>query len=54
MTAIITYDVQDVIDAEITLEPMKCRHCGTIGEVTFNQKIADAYCAVCGKWQLPK
>ena len=46
------YDVQDVIDAEITLEPMKCRHCKAVGETTFNQEIGDAYCAVCGEWQL--
>ncbi len=47
-----SYDVQDIINAEITLEPMKCRHCGAVGEVTFNQEIGDAHCAVCGRWQL--
>lgn len=46
------YDVQDVINAECTLEPMKCRHCGKIGEVTFHQYVGDAYCAECGKWQI--
>ena len=46
------YDVDDVIRAGYTLEPIKCRHCGNIGDVTFNQEIMDAYCEVCGKWQL--
>ncbi len=46
------YDVQDVIDAEITLEPMKCRHCGVVGETTYYDRHGDAYCAACGKWQL--
>ena len=46
-----TYGVQDVIDAECNLEPLKCRHCGSL-EVTYNQYIGDAHCAYCGKWQL--
>ncbi len=46
------YDVQDTIDAGFNLEPMKCRHCGVIGETTYDQRIGDANCAVCGKWQL--
>ena len=47
-----SFDVQDVIDAEITLEPIKCRHCDTIGETTYYNSMKDAYCAVCGRWQL--
>lgn len=46
------YDVQDVIAAGCTLEPLKCRHCGRIGETTYHQYIGDAYCAYCGNWQL--
>ncbi len=48
----VCYDVQDVIDAEITLEPMKCRHCSVVGETTYHDRQGDAYCATCGKWQL--
>lgn len=44
------YDVQDVINAECTLEPIVCRFCGS-EEVTFNQGIGDGYCATCGQWQ---
>jgi transcription elongation factor Elf1 len=46
------YTVHDVIKAGYTLEPLKCIHCGHIGEVTFNQYIGDASCGMCGKWQL--
>ena len=46
-----TYDVQDVINAGCNLEPIKCRFCGST-EVTFNQGIGDAHCAMCGEWQL--
>ena len=46
-----TYDVQDVINAEYTLEPIKCRNCGSL-EVTFDQYIGDAQCGTCGEWQL--
>ena len=45
------YDVQDVINAEFNLEPIKCRFCGSL-EVTFLQYIGDAQCGDCGKWQL--
>jgi ribosomal protein S27E len=45
------YDVRDVINAEITLSPIKCRYCGSL-EVTFNQYIRDASCGTCGKWQI--
>ena len=46
------YTVKDVKKAGYTLEPMKCKHCGS-EEVTFFQDIAggDAHCASCGKWQ---
>ena len=44
------FDVQDIIDAGCTLEPLKCRACGSL-EVEYNQKLQDAYCAVCGQWQ---
>ena len=46
------YTIYDTIHAQITLEPMKCLHCGHIGEVVFNKKVADGYCQICGKWQL--
>lgn len=46
-----TYDVQDVIDAGYTLKPLKCRKCGSL-DVVFNQGIGDAYCEMCGTWQL--
>lgn len=45
------YDVQDVIDAGFTLEPIKCRDCDSL-DVTFNQYIGDANCNYCGEWQL--
>jgi len=47
-----SYDVQDVINAESTLEPIKCRHCKKVGNVVYHQDIGDAYCENCGKWQL--
>ena len=46
------YDVQDVINAEFNLHPLKCRHCGCVGETTYHQHVGDALCEVCGKWQL--
>ena len=46
-----SYDVQDVINAGFTLEPIKCRFCGSL-EVVFFQYIGDASCQECGKWQL--
>jgi len=45
------FDVQDIIDAEYNLSPLKCRHCGSF-EVEYHQYIGDAYCSSCGKWQL--
>lgn len=49
-----TYTIHEVLKAGYTLEPMKCLHCGSVGETTFDQQVHDAYCAVCGKWQLPE
>ena len=46
-----TYDVQDVINAECTLEPIKCRFCGSLS-VIYMQYVGDASCENCGKWQL--
>ena len=46
------HTVQDVIDAEYTLEPLVCVHCGDKEEVTFHQNVGDAYCETCGNWQL--
>jgi len=46
-----TYDIQDVVSAGYTLEPIQCRFCQS-PEVTYHQYIGDAYCNECGKWQL--
>ena len=46
-----TYDIQDVLNAGCTLEPLVCRNCGST-EVTFSQYVGDAQCANCGRWQL--
>ena len=46
-----SYTAQDVIAAEHSLEPLKCIHCGHIGEVTFLQYVGDGQCGICGKWQ---
>ena len=45
------YTVEEVIAAEITLEPMVCKFCGS-HEVTFLQYVGDAQCGDCGEWQL--
>ena len=45
-----TFDVDDVVQAECNLEPVKCRHCGSL-EVTYHQYQVDAYCSDCGEWQ---
>ena len=50
--AIKTFDVNDVINAEFNLEPLKCLKCNKIGEVTYNQYIGDGQCGYCGEWQL--
>lgn len=47
-----SYDIQDQINAEYTLEPLKCRACGKVGEVVFDQAVGDASCQHCGEWQL--
>ena len=46
-----TYSVEQVIAAEYTLEPIKCKFCGSL-EVVFLQYVGDAYCQECGTWQL--
>ena len=45
-----SHSVQDVINAEINLEPLVCVHCGS-HEVTYHQYIGDASCDECGEWQ---
>jgi len=45
------HSITDVLEAEYTLEPLVCVHCGS-EEVTFDQYVGDAYCATCGRWQL--
>lgn len=47
-----SFTVHDVIGSEVNLEPLKCLHCGAVGEVTFFQGIGDAQCGICGEWQL--
>lgn len=44
------FTVQQAIDAESTLHPIRCDHCNHIGEVTYDQIVGDYYCAVCGYW----
>ena len=43
------YTVKEAIAAECTLEPLICRHCKGIGEVSLNT--AGYYCSLCGKYQ---
>jgi ribosomal protein S27E len=45
------YDIQDVLDAGFLLMPIKCRFCGSL-EVVFSQKVMDACCQSCDRWQL--
>lgn len=45
------YDIDDVLAAGHNLEPLKCRHCGAVGECQYYDEIGDAYCDVCGNWQ---
>ncbi len=47
-----TFDVQNVINAGFTLEPLRCRYCKATENVVFNQGVGDAYCENCGTWQL--
>lgn len=49
-----SYSVRQVKKAGITLEPIKCKHCGKVGEVVYNQYIRDASCQTCGKWDSEK
>ena len=44
------FTVEQAIAAEFTLQPIKCWHCGYVGEVSYNQAVGDYYCAVCGRW----
>lgn len=44
------YTVEQAKRAEFTLDPIKCEHCGHIGEVTYDQIVNDYYCATCGYW----
>ena len=44
------YTVDDIIGAGYNLEPLRCIHCGTVGEVTFLQYIGDGICGICGEW----
>jgi ribosomal protein S27E len=45
-----TYSVKQVKQAGCTLEPIKCRYCGSL-EVVYNQYIGDGSCQECGEWQ---
>lgn len=45
-----TFSIDDVKQAECTLEPIECVHCKSL-DVTYQQYIGDAYCADCGQWQ---
>jgi recombinational DNA repair protein (RecF pathway) len=44
------YTVKDVKQAGYNLEPLRCRHCGKVGNVVYMQYIGDAQCENCGKW----
>ena len=45
------HTIFDVIEAQCTLEPIVCVHCGST-EVTFNQQLVNGQCADCGKDQI--
>lgn len=45
------FTVYDVINANYSLEPLVCLHCGST-EVVFLFGIGDAVCQECGLWQL--
>jgi len=47
------YTIDDILNAECTLEPMVCKYCGS-NEVVFLQYVGDATCQSCGKWQSEK
>ena len=44
------YTIEQARQTEFTLEPIKCNKCGHIGEISYDQKQDDYFCAVCGKW----
>jgi hypothetical protein len=46
------YTVQDILDRGYNLTPLKCVHCGHVGEVVFLQYIGDGLCEMCGKYQI--
>jgi hypothetical protein len=46
------YTVQDIIDRGYNLTPLKCVHCGHVGEVVFLEAIGDGLCEMCGKYQI--
>jgi hypothetical protein len=48
----IAYTIYDIIRNEINMEPLICIHCKQVGEVTYYDYMGDAYCELCGKWQL--
>ena len=48
------FTVEQAMNAECTLDPIRCEHCGVIGEVTYDQAVADYYCAACGYWHNAK
>lgn len=48
------FTVHDVLERGYNLEPLTCLHCGHEGEVTYHQYIGDAFCEMCGEWQLGK
>lgn len=49
-----TFTIHDILQAEINLAPLICLHCNEIGEVTYHPEVQDAYCEMCGNWQLDK
>jgi len=46
------FTIHDILDRGYNLEPLKCIHCGHVGEVVFLQYIGDGACQMCGRWQL--
>lgn len=50
--AVKEYTIHDILKVGYNLEPLKCIHCGYVGETTYNQYINDAFCGMCGKWQI--
>lgn len=48
VTNVKTYTVHDVLKAGYTLQPLRCVHCGKVGEVVFHQYIGDGCCQECG------